>query len=185
VYKSSFKTYVFKFIAPVGLLIWGCNLYINFSLEGIGFSNNSNIGFLLLFLWVAYLVISTSIQSKYIYATNDELLIKKGNQRLELLYSDIISISIIDISAPFGVTIKYKDNRSRGIKKITYFPQEGSQSVFKEDRMTAFIKGKILEYQPNRTIEHPSTVKNGFILLIVNLIVVIPIFCLISDLLPF
>lgn len=163
-YKSSPFTFVFKYFFPVlfmGGIAFGIYL---FSLEADAYGQSFVKGMSVMTIWLGIFLVQMPFRLKNIETTDTGLLIKDFSKQTFIDYKDIHWLSYFDLAGPWFVTIKYFDTENGMNKKICYMPDQNDQRFFANDRMTAFIKERLVALNPNYKKENqPSAVKNLFI----------------------
>ena len=168
-YKSSSFTFIYIYIFPVFMLggfIFGIyNSWIIGTPESLSFSKTMIVAT----VWVSFFLIQMPFRLKYIDTHNEYLLIKDFGKQIKLEYRDIQWITKYDITSPWFVTIKYRDNKTGGERKVSFIPSKGDYRLFRDDAMTEFIKNKIKTENPNYIEElQPSKIKNFLLLMLLS-----------------
>ena len=103
-------------------------------------------------------------------ATENGLIIKNFGEQKTVNYRDIRWVANFDLSCPWFVTVKYKDQNTGLYKKASYMPNQKDMRTSGDDAMTEFIKNKIISENPNYSKkDEPSKVRNVVLLIFINL----------------
>jgi heme/copper-type cytochrome/quinol oxidase subunit 4 len=178
--KSSSQTFIFRYLFPVltlGAFLFG--IYMMFSQEteeAIGFAK----AFSVMVVWVSFFIIQMPIRLKSIEAKDKGVLVDKSTL---IEYKDIIWLAKFDITAPYFITIKYRDRVSGTDKKIAYMPKQNTRfEMTGEDKLTAYIKNMVKESDSNITKEEaPSTWKNFALIFLLSIPFTLLAFYFIND----
>lgn len=164
--KSSSQTFIFRYFFPV-FMIGGSlfGLYMMYSQEAPEMKNFAK-AFAVMLIWISYFLIQMPIRLKNIEANDKGVIIDK-KQLIE--YKDIIWLAKFDITAPYFITLKYRDRISYIDKKIAYMPTQ-TQTFKNDDSLTLYIKNMVKESKSTFTREQtPSSMKNFIFMLLLSL----------------
>jgi len=168
--KSSSLTFVFIYIFPVFMLggaVFGIySSWIEGTPESLSFAKSMTV----MTLWISFFLIQMPFRLKYIEAHEDCLQIKSFGKQFKIEYRDIYWISKFDLTSPWSMTIKYRDNDTGFDRKISFMPSQNDQRLFHDDAMTEFIKYRVKEENSNFSEDQqPSTMKNFLFLFLLSL----------------
>jgi len=164
-HKSSSQTflyqYIYPFLFPIGVCV---NMYILY-----GRGDEQSIRFahatLIMFLGVSYFIIQMPLRLRKIETTETGLIVKGFRNNITIDYKNIEWLTRFDLTAPWFVTIKYRDPATGEAKKMAFIPKQKNTQPFGDDPMTVYIKEQIAIHNPLYAKENtPSKVKNIIIL---------------------
>lgn len=164
-HKSSSQTflyqYIYPFLFPIGV---GVNMYILY-----GRGDEQSIRFahatLIMFLCLSCFIIQMPLRLRKIETTETGLIVKGFRNKITIDYKNIEWLTRFDLTAPWFVTIKYRDPATSEAKKIAFIPNQKTKQLVCDDPMTIYIKEQIALHNPLYSIENtPSKVKNIIIL---------------------
>ncbi|WP_321307760.1 hypothetical protein [Marinifilum fragile] len=167
-YASSKQTVFFKYYFPF-LFILGFGT----SFLASGFVDTAPDGFKIAFaimsVWLSIFFIQVPFRLKKITTLEKGILVK-GRERKLIPYADIESVSKFDLAGPWFMTIKYFDQKSGDTKKICFMPSHTQKRTMADDAITAFIKERMKEENPQYNEEdQPSTMRNFMVLMLLSL----------------
>jgi len=181
-YKSSPFTFVFKYVFPVIILASVFfSIYKSWNYgapESLGLTK----AIITLSIWILFFLVQMPFRLKNIETTEKGIFIKDYGTTKTVAYKDIAWVSKFDITSPWFVTIKYKDESTGAYKKISFIPNQRAQRLFANDEMSEFIKNKIISENVNYTEDNqPSKLKNILLLMILGLPFVLLAFYFMND----
>lgn len=167
-YTSSKQTPFFKYFFPFLILfVFGFNFWLQDFVDKV--PNGFLIAFGIISLWIAIFLLQMPFRLKSV-TTADKGILIKGREKKLIPYTDIKSISKFDLAGPWFMTIKYFDTKSGDTKRICFIPTQSQKRTMADDTMTAFIKGRMKEENPQYDEENqPSAMKNFVILMLLSL----------------
>ena len=146
-----------------GTLFGLYTMYVDTNPEIRGFAK----GFAIMLIWISYFLVQMPLKLRNIEAKANGVLV--DNKQL-IEYKDIIWLTKFDITAPYFITIKYRDKATQMDKKIAYLPNQRSQKMIGEDKLTVYIKNMVKESKPNFIREsEPSAMKNFIFIMLLSL----------------
>jgi len=166
-YKSSPKTFLFKYIFPVLLLLFGIPSIVvswkNSTPESIGFAKSMIVAL----TWVSIFIVQMPFRLKNITAGENGITFREKGKDIQVHYRDIAWITKFDITSPWFITIKYHIQATGENKRISFIPEKNNQKFFALDEMSEFIKGKIDSVRMGHSNDpQPSAAKNFLLLML-------------------
>jgi hypothetical protein len=157
-YKSSAITLIYKFLLILSLIIPWVLIIIN--VKSVTSSDfNFFLCAIIFYVWLFILLLILVIRLRNISANEDFLIIDQLALEIKVDYKDVIHIYQIPL-IPL-VLLKYFDNEKNKFKKIIIIPSGvwifPLFYMFKEGKMTRYIKSKIkernIDYEDNKKIK--------------------------------
>ena len=166
-YTSSPLTFIFKYIFPPIMIAGGIIGYLTLNnSDDVVMSNFSN-AFGIAMIWVSIFLIQMPFRVKNVEVDENGLSIRSGNGSKAIPFKNIKSVSILDLTNPWMITVKYKDINKDQTNKLSYMPNSKYQRIMKLDEMTEYITQKAKAQ--NENYEESSTIKNLALLFLAGL----------------
>ena len=169
-YKSSSQTFIYKYLFPV-IFIFGPI----FHMYAFWKSNDPELiatakGFTVMYIWIFIFLVQLPFRLKNIETSDKGIIIKDFRKKALIPYHDLIWIAKFDITCPFFVTIKYREDNTGLEKRVSFIPAKDQQRCFKNDAMSEFIKSQIKKEDNELSNEkQPLQFRNFIIVLLLSL----------------
>ena len=161
-YTSSPLTFIFKYIFPPIMLAGGIIGFLTLNNSNDEVMSNFSNAFGIAMIWVSIFLIQMPFRVKNVEVDENGLSIRSRNGSKVIPFKNIKTISLLDFTNPWMITVKYKDINKDQTNKISYMPNPKYQRIMNLDEMTEYITKKAKEQ--NDDFEESSTVKNLAIL---------------------
>ena len=166
-YISSRQTFIFKYIFPAVMLVGGILAFITLKNSGDELTSNFANAFGIALIGISIFLIQMPFRVKYVEVDENGLKSKSGSGNEIIPFKNVKSVSKLDLSNPWMITVKYLDSRRNENRKISYMPNSEYQRIMKEDEMTEYISNQARLKNPN--FEESSILRNLLILLLAGL----------------
>ena len=163
--SSSFRTFIFKYVHPLILLVGGAIAIFFMRNESMEVNSSFVNVFTVAYAWTSIFLLQAILRLKWIEANENGVLIKSGKTTNLVKYENIEYLAKFDIGSPWFMTMKYTEEGTNLSKKIAYIPSQKNQIFFKDDRLTDFIKAQMKTKIPHYDDSiHPGALRNLAIL---------------------
>lgn len=164
-HKSSPFTLFFKYVFPLFAIAMMTSISLFLWNEGTPDAQNTVKGMLFLFAWMAFFIVQMPFRLQTLTADESGITYTLNGKEKTIAYKDVQWVSMLDISSPWFMTVKFYDAATGEYRKIAYLPNKNNQVPFQDDAMTQYIKQKVQSenssYSKN---SQPSLVKNVMLL---------------------
>lgn len=166
-YTSSPQTFLFKYIMPPLLIIFGMAgivVLINQEDEQV---QKFAIAFGIAFAWMLIFILQIPFNLKKIKVNESGLTVLSKQTPNLISFDKVLSVSLFSFSNPWMITVRYLCPDRKEEKKLSYMPNQKDGQPLKLDKMTNYIIERAKSSNPNYI--ESSIVKNLMILLVAGL----------------